>query len=60
MSKIVFVPLTDEMLFEHPELITGPITTYKPVTSRKIDRLLSSEESFRTSGASLKGDRTRN
>jgi hypothetical protein len=56
MSKIVFVPLTDEMVFEHPELITGPITTYKPVTSRKSNRFLSSRESLRTSGACLKGD----
>ena len=56
MSKIVFVPLTDEMVFEHPELITGPITTYKPVTSRKSNHLFSSKESFRTSGARLKGD----
>ena len=56
MSKIVFVPLTDEMVFEHPELITGPITTYKPVNSRKSNRLLGSKESLRTSGAYLKGD----
>ena len=56
MSKIVFVPLTDEMVFEHPELITGPITTYKPVTSRKSNRFLSSKESLRTSGVCLKGD----
>ena len=56
MSKIVFVPLTDEMVFERPELITGPIMTYKPVTSRKSNRSFSSKESFRTSGACLKGD----
>ena len=56
MSKIVFVPLTDEMVFEHPELITGPITTYKPVISRKSNRILRSKESLRTSGACLKGD----
>jgi len=56
MSKIVFVPLTDEMVFEHPELITGPITTYKPVTSRKSNRFSSSKESLRTSGACLRGD----
>ena len=56
MSKIVFVPLTDEMVFEHPELITGPITTYKPVTSSKSNRCLNSKESLRTSGACLKGD----
>jgi len=56
MSKIVFVPLTDEMVFEHPELIAGPITTYKPVTSKMSNRFLSSKESLRTSGACLKGD----
>ena len=56
MSKIVFVPLTDEMLFEHPELITGPITTYKPLTTRMSNRFLSSKESLRNSGACLKGD----
>ena len=56
MSKIVFVPLTDEMVFEHPELITGPITTYKPVTSGKSNRFLGSKESLRTAGACLKGD----
>ena len=56
MSKIVFVPLTDEMVFEHPELITGPIMTYKPVNSRKSNRFLSSKESLRASGAYLKGD----
>ena len=56
MSKLVFVPLTDEMLFEHPELITGPITTYKPLTSRKNNRFLGPKESLRTSGARLKGD----
>jgi len=51
MPKIMFVPLTDEMVFEHPELITGPITTYKPVTSRKSNHFL-----LRTSGVCLKGD----
>ena len=56
MSKIVFVPLTDEMVFEHPELITGPITTYKPVTSRQNDRFLTAKDPLRTSGACLKGD----
>jgi hypothetical protein len=56
MSKIVFVPLTDEMVFEHPELITGPVTTYKPVTSRKSNHFLTSKDSLRTSGVSLKGD----
>ena len=56
MSKIVFVPLTDEMVFEHPEMITGPITTYKPATSRKGSPSLSSKESLHVSGVDLKGD----
>jgi len=30
MKKMVFVPLSDEMLYEHPELITGPIGVFKP------------------------------
>ncbi len=30
MAKLVFVPLTDELLYEHPELIAGPIIPYKP------------------------------
>ena len=56
MSKIVFVPLTDEMVFEHPEMITGPITTYKPTTSRMDNRSLSSKESLHASKVYLKGD----
>ena len=30
MGKIVFVPLSDEMIYEHPELITGPIGAFAP------------------------------
>lgn len=30
MSRYVFVPLTDEILYDHPELITGPIRPYEP------------------------------
>ncbi|MED5228391.1 MAG: hypothetical protein VYA36_03220 [Pseudomonadota bacterium] len=56
MSKIVFVPLTDEMVFEHPEMITGPITTYKPTTSRTDSRSLCSKESLHASKVYLKGD----
>ncbi len=29
MSRYVFVPLTDEILYEHPELINGPIVPYR-------------------------------
>ena len=28
MGKQVFVPLTDELLYEHPELIRGPVVPY--------------------------------
>ena len=28
MKKLVFVPLSDEMIYEHPELITGPIQAF--------------------------------
>ena len=28
MGKMVFVPLSDEMIYEHPELITGPIGAF--------------------------------
>jgi hypothetical protein len=28
VKKIVFVPLSDEMIYEHPELITGPIRAF--------------------------------
>ena len=56
MSKIVFVPLTDEMVFEHPEMITGPVTTYKPSTSSTDNGSLSSKKSLRTAKIYLKGD----
>ena len=28
MGKLIFVPLSDEMIYEHPELITGPIGAF--------------------------------
>ena len=28
MKKLVFVPLSDEMIYENPELITGPIQAF--------------------------------
>jgi hypothetical protein len=34
MKKMVFVPLSDEMLYERPELITGPIGVFKPPATR--------------------------
>lgn len=29
MGKQIFIPLTDEILYEHPECITGPLTPYR-------------------------------
>ena len=29
-SKKVFVPLTDELLYEHPERISGPLIPFSP------------------------------
>jgi len=26
----LFVPMSDEMLYDHPELITGPLVAYQP------------------------------
>lgn len=28
MRKQIFIPLSDEMLFDHPEQITGPVVPY--------------------------------
>ncbi len=30
MSRYVFVPLSDELLYDHPERIAGPIVPYHP------------------------------
>ncbi len=56
MSKIVFVPLTDEMVFERPDMITGPITAYQPVISDKGNLLAKKKKSTVVAGAYLKGD----
>ena len=56
MSKIVFVPLSDEILYDRPDMITGPITTYRPAISNNKNRSLSSKEPCQSSGAYLKGD----
>ncbi len=56
MSKIVFVPLTDEMVFERPDMITGPVTTYQPDIPKKSGRSSNTKKSWIVSGAYLKGD----
>lgn len=28
MTHLVFIPLTDELLYDHPELISGPVVPY--------------------------------
>lgn len=30
MPKQIFIPLSDELLFERPELIKGPLVAYTP------------------------------
>lgn len=30
MTRRIFIPLTDEILYDHPELITGPVVPYVP------------------------------
>ena len=56
MSRIVFVPLTDEMVFERPELISGPITTYQPAILKKNPRFDSTRELCQASRTYLEGD----
>lgn len=56
MSRIMFIPLTDEMLFDRPDLITGPITTYRPAISEYRSRSVSSMRSVQVPVAYLKGD----
>ena len=56
MSKIVFVPLTDEMVFERPEMITGPITAYQSAGFETTDMSLTNTESRQLPGVYLKGD----
>ena len=56
MSKIVFIPLTDEMVFERPEMITGPITAYKAATSKVESRCLNTKSLLADPRTYLKGD----
>jgi len=37
MKKLVFVPLSDEMIYEHPELITGPIRAFSPAQTSAVE-----------------------
>ena len=38
MKKLVFVPLSDEMIYEHPELITGPIRAFSATQAAPVER----------------------
>jgi len=38
MPKTVFIPLTDEMIFDHPERILGPITPFNPEARRPMPK----------------------
>ena len=50
MTNKVFIPLSDDLIYEHPELILGPIMAFDPAnrqdsgscdTMDKVDRLVS-------------------
>ena len=57
MSKIVFVPLTDEMVFDRPNMITGPITAYQSnISKEKHHRSDNKKQSLQVPAAYLKGD----
>ncbi|MGE4634070.1 MAG: hypothetical protein AAEI92_01815 [Arenicellales bacterium] len=49
MANKVFIPLSDDLIYEHPELILGPITAFDPANRQdsgssearaKVDRLI--------------------
>ncbi len=64
MAKLVFVPITDELLYEHPEMIAGPIIPYKtnrpchrwskPSAQLKSDTSATESTSYRKSAAATK------
>ncbi len=37
MDQVKFVPVSDELLFDHPERIRGPLVPYCPGMSIQID-----------------------
>ena len=41
MGKTVFIPLTDELLFEHPERILGPVIPFSQQARRTVADLAS-------------------
>jgi hypothetical protein len=50
VTNKVFIPLSDELIYEHPELILGPIMAFDPANRQdsgscdprvKVDRLVS-------------------
>ncbi len=50
MANKVFIPLSDDLIYEHPELILGPIMAFDPANRQdsgscdprvKVDRLVS-------------------
>jgi len=58
MKKMVFVPLSDEMLYEHPELITGPIGVFKPPATRVNDLNVSTRSGLRSGSHVGQGGRS--
>ena len=53
MKKLVFVPLSDEMIYEHPELITGPIRAFSATQAASVERDAIARSSLGTVGDGL-------
>ncbi len=58
MKKLVFVPLSDEMIYENPELITGPIQAFsatqpagRTMTAKTERAVISGKRRFRDPSA---------
>ena len=58
MAKQIFIPLTDEILYEHPEYITGPLTPYHTDLAcyRWLSVELNPEENHRQPGVDYRHD----
>ena len=53
MSQKVFIPVTDEILYEHPELITSPLCPYQ--TDNPCFHWMATIELTDESGVRIKG-----
>ena len=60
MKKLVFVPLSDEMIYEHPELITGPIRAFSATRAASVERDAIAKSSLGAAGDGLRIQHQRN